>query len=231
VAAILPFETEWFVSRGVDCRFVGHPLLDRNWPDRHAAREALKLPPDGPVLGIFPGSRETEIERHWPLFREVAHRMLAEGRCTSAIVAGTPGGYYPDAGAIRISRTSSDLVLAGATAALIKSGTTTLEAALTGTPMVVVYRTTWSTYAIARRLMTVNRISLVNLVAAEAVVPEFWHAPVTARPVLAALRPLLDDASSEHRAQLHGFARVRDRLGTAGAAERVARLASELVVL
>jgi lipid-A-disaccharide synthase len=230
LAVILPFEVDWFRSRGIESRFVGHPLLDHSWPDRAQAREALHLPLEGRVLGIFPGSRTQEIKRHWPLFRAVAHRMMAEGRCTSAIVAGTADGAYPDGEGIRVVRGRAGEVLAATTAALIKSGTATLEAALAGTPMVVAYRSSWSTYTIARRLMTVDRISLVNLVAGQDIVPEFWHRPLRATELADAMSPLLDPATVEHAAQQTGLGVVRERLGTPGAADRVAEMAEALVL-
>jgi len=229
LAVVLPFEAGWFQSRGVDCRFVGHPLLDQPRSGREAARQALQLPPESRVLGIFPGSRTPEIHRNWPLFREVASRMMAEGRCTSAIVAGTAEGYYPDPGSIRVFRGAPETVSAAATAVLVKSGTATLEAALSSTPMVVGYRSSWLTYVIARQLMTVDRISLVNLVAERDVVPEFWRLPVSAEAMAAALRPLLDPSSREFSVQQDGLALVRQRLGAPGAAERVAELAGELI--
>jgi lipid-A-disaccharide synthase len=230
IGVILPFEADWFGTRGVAARFVGHPLLDQPRVLRPQALDALGLTTESRVLGIFPGSRNREIQRHWPLFREVAKRMLVEGRCTTAIVAGTSDGEYPGAGSIRVVRGQAEQVLAVSAAALIKSGTSTLEAALAGTPMVVVYRSSRATYEIARRLMTVGRISLVNLVAGQDVVPEFWHLPISAREMGDALAPLLDVSSPEHRAQLGGLAVVSQRLGTPGAARRVVELTEELAL-
>lgn len=227
LAVVLPFEASWFGARGLPAEFVGHPLLDRPWPAREEARAALRLPADARVLGIFPGSREAEVARNWPLFRDVGKQMLAEGRATRAIVAGTAGGYYPDAAPLVIQRDRPDQVLAAATAALVKSGTTTLEAACVGTPVVVAYRASFSTYLIARRVLTAEFISLVNLVAGRAVVPEFWHLPVRADEVAAAMRPLLDAASAEHEGQRAALAGVRAALGRPGAAGRVATMALE----
>lgn len=229
LAVILPFEEDWFASRGIPCTFVGHPLMDRSWPSQASARARLGLPPNDPVLAIFPGSREAEITLNWPLFRDVARRMLAEGLCRHVIVAGTAEGYYPDAEMMVVHRQGSEAVLAAATAALVKSGTTTLEAACTGTPIVVAYRTSRITYEVARRAMTVKWISLVNLILGESLVPEFWRLPVRAASVADALRPLLTPADAAAGVQRAGLAKVRSQLGSAGAADRVAALALGLL--
>lgn len=229
LAVILPFEADWFGTRGMPAEFVGHPLMEQTWSGRAEARARLGLPSDEPVLAIFPGVREAELARNWPLFRDVGKRMLAEGFAARVIVAGTAGGYYPDAAPLVVQRDLPDQVLAAATAALVKSGTTALEAACTGTPVAVAYRASRPTYAVARRVLTAPWISLVNLVAGRPVVPEFWHLPVRADEVCAALRPLLDPASPGYQVQLGALASVRASLGEPGASRRVARMVLEQV--
>jgi len=230
MAVILPFEAEFFGKVGIRAEYVGHPLVDRApWPSREAARAALGLSAEERLLGIFPGSRHQEIERIWPLFRSVALRMLEEGRCQRAVIAGTADGQYPDPGPITIHRGDSVTVFAASDAALAKSGTTTLECALAGAPMVVAYLTNPLSYQIGSRLMTVDSISLVNLVAGRKVVPEFWRRPVREESVAEALRPLLDPDSAEYRTQRAGLAEVVQKLGTPGAAGRVAGIAGELL--
>ena len=230
MAVVLPFEPAFFAGVGIKADYVGHPLVDREpWPGRAAARVALDLPMDARVLGIFPGSRSQEIERIWPLFRSVAQQMLREGRCSHAVVAATADGRYPDPGPITIHRADPIPVFVAADAALAKSGTTTLEAALADTPMVVAYLTSPASYLIARMLITAKWIALVNLVAGRSVVPEFWKRPVRVDALADALRPLLDPASAETRAQHEGLAEVTRRLGQPGAAGRVAGIAAELL--
>jgi lipid-A-disaccharide synthase len=224
VATILPFEEQWLRARGVAARYVGHPLLDQSRPAAVESGAGLQVVAGQRVLSIFPGSRAAELQRHWPLFRAVGQRLLAAGRCDRVLVAAVAGQAYPEAGPLTLIFDRSAEVMAVATAALIKSGTTTLEAALAGVPHVVAYNATWSTYRIARALMTVDRISLVNLVGEREVVPEFWHLPVTADQLEQALVPLLGGDSPARTAQRDGLAQVVRRLGAPGATDRVAAL-------
>jgi lipid-A-disaccharide synthase len=229
LAVILPFEPAFFASLGVRAEFVGHPLVERTWPTRAAARGRLGIPEAERVLAVFPGSREQEIARIWPVFRDAAARLLADGACQRVLVAVTPAGRYDGAGAFSLVSEDSAAVLAAADAALAKSGTTTLEAAMTGTPMVVAYRVHALTAAIARRVIRVPWISLVNLVAGRAVVPELLQDRAGPADLAEAVRPLLHAGSPEALAQQDGLALVRSRLGTSGAADRVAAMVLELL--
>lgn len=228
VAALLPFEQAWFAERGIAATFVGHPVADRSWPNRGEARARLGLPPDGEVLGIFPGARAREVAAHWPLFREAGNQLLTEGSCRHVVVAAVPGAQYPDPGRLWLRPGAADDILAASTCVLAKSGTTVLEAAWIGTPVVAAYRSGWTTYAVARRVMQVRWISLVNLILDEPLVPEFWTPPPSSEVLAAALRPLLLEGSPEAARQQEGFRRMRAAMGRRDAAGQVADLALEL---
>src|SRR5690606_9851676 len=193
-AVILPFEEEYFTARGVRATFVGHPLLDRaqTLPDRAAARAALGLPDDGPVLALFPGSRAQEVERLLDTFVAAARAAEARRPGLRVIVSVAPGvAVDPARCPYPLVSGASFPVLRAADAALCKSGTTTLEAAVAGCPLVVVYRTNRMTYAMARRLVRVDHIGLVNVVAGKRVAPEFIQHAFCYEAVAVALVHLL----------------------------------------
>jgi lipid-A-disaccharide synthase len=230
LAVVLPFEQPFFGRLGVRSEYVGHPLVDRTpSPSRAAARESLGIPPGSTVLGLFPGSRTQEIRRLWVPFRDAAARLLRESRCDRVLVAGTEWGDYPDPGPGEIVRGDPSQLLAAADAALVKSGTTTLEAALAGTPMVVAYKVHPLTYRVFQRVRTVQWVSLVNLVAEREVVPELLQDRAEATALAEALRPLLDPRDPRTVAQHEGFSLVRGLLGEPGATTRVVALAGELL--
>ncbi len=230
LAVVLPFEQPFFGGLGVRSEYVGHPLVDRApAPSRAAARAGFGIAPGSRLLGLFPGSRAQEIGRLWRPFRDAAIRLLAEGRCDRVMVAGTEWGQYPDPGPAEIVRGDPSRLLAGADAALVKSGTTTLEAALAGTPMVVAYKVHPLTYRVFQRLRTVQWVSLVNLVAGREVVPELLQDRAEAAALAEAVGPLLDPDDARTAAQHQGFELVRRRLGEPGATTRVVALAGELL--
>jgi lipid-A-disaccharide synthase len=225
VLTILPFEDEVLRRYGADSRFVGHPLMDEPDSGSHAAAERSD---EGPLVGLFPGSREQEVERILPTFARAAERIAERRSDVRFQVARAPGldpQLYVKAG---LPTASARDTRARATAALTKSGTITLELAMAEVPMVVAYRTGRVTYAVAKRLVRVPSISLVNLVADEQVVPEFIQHEATPEALADELLQLLDSGDRRRR-MIASFAEVRSRLGEPGCASRVADHAVELL--
>ena len=231
-AVILPFEEALLRGAGIDATFVGHPLLDRALalPDRAEARRRIGLPIDGEVLALFPGSRAQEIERHLQGFEAVA-RELQRRRPGLQVVVSVAPTIRLDASRLPFPmvRAQSFDVLRAADVALCKSGTTTLEAAVAGCPCAVVYQTSRISYEIARRLVRIPHIGLLNVVAGREVAPEFVQDAFRTAAVADALEPLFAPESAARARMVQGMADIRRALGTPGAAARVAEMASAML--
>lgn len=231
IAVILPFEVEIFRAEGAAVSYVGHPLLDPGEaiPDRASFSAEWGLDPERPILALFPGSRPQELTRHLEIFVETGLRLRSR-RPDLQLAIARASGLEVDQDSLRGIPLVEDsrALLRHARAALVKSGTTTLEAAIEGTPFVVAYRTSRLTWFLARRLVKVDHVALANLVAGDRVVPEFLQSDVTPDTMAPVLGSLLDDGPP--RAAMKGrLAEIRERLGTPGAATRVAEMAADLL--
>jgi len=221
---ILPFERELYQKVGVPCDYVGHPLLDDPFLADPPSMEGRP-----PVLAVLPGSREQEIRRIGPAMMETARRYLErhpETRLVSAAV--------DDARARQIRDMAPDLplevmvngmreVLAQARGALVASGTATLQTALAGVPMLVVYRMHPVTFLLAACVVRVPHISLVNLLAGREIVPEILQDRARPDVLLPALESIM--ATGDRRDRMaRDLRELRERLGGPGASERAAEI-------
>lgn len=231
-AVIFRFEEELLQKNGIDAVFVGHPMLDRaaSMPTRAEARAELGLAPDGKVLALFPGSRRQEIERHLDVFVETAKSLRADDPSLEVIISSAPGvSIDPARCPFPVVKASSWTMFRAADAALCKSGTTTLEAAVAGCPLAVAYRASPIDFMIASRIATVTDIGMVNIIARRRIVPEFLQDELEPSRVAPVLKELLDASSARRQTMLRDLAEVRESLGERGAAGRVGALAIQML--
>lgn len=229
LVSILPIEPPWYARRHPQLRveFVGHPIVDR-----HPAAATTAAPPAGlpPRVVLLPGSRPSEIARHWPLMLEAARRVKAaeavpvcwvavfldDGLRDAALAADDGAGLILEC---RVGSLSDEL--SRATLAIASTGTVTLECALWRVPTLAIYKASWSTYQIARRIIRVRHLALPNLLARAPVMPEFLQTQATPEAIASEAGRLLRDPKAR-QSMRERLGEVVDQLGPPGAAGRAA---------
>jgi lipid-A-disaccharide synthase len=243
--SILPFEKQWYAERGINhVEFVGHPLAGEV-KARYGKEELcglLELNPRLPIISLLPGSREKEVHRILPPMLDAAARVsatrpevqfvavVAPGRSPEELKAiiddkQTSGAKLP--AGLRITRDNTRETLAASDAAAIASGTATLEAALLGTPMVIVYKESAINWHILGSLINTDHYGLVNLIAGERVATELMQNELNGERLATELLSLLDE--KQNQAMRSRLREVSHRLGDGGASRRAAeRILAEL---
>ena len=234
---ILPFEESLYRAAGIPVEFVGHPLLDLARPERsrRQARALLGLDPDRPMVALLPGSRRNELRAHLGPILGAARILEEEFRdlqfvltvaptvprpLVQSLMAACAGPRRPP---VLVSDDRYDAV-AAADVAIVASGTATLETALLGVPLVVVYRMNTLTYALARLATDLPHIGMPNLIAGRRIAPELVQGECTPQRIAAETRRLLTDPAAAGAIR-QGLDEVRGRLGQPGAIGRAARAA------
>jgi lipid-A-disaccharide synthase len=236
--SILPFEQEWYAERGIDqVEFVGHPLAGEVHAESSRAEfcRQMTLDPSAPIISLLPGSRRKELERILPPMLEAAALISVQRPEVQFIIVVAPGRSSdeirniiraqratpePLPSCVHIVSGQSREALAASDAAAIASGTATLEAALLGTPLVVVYKESWLNWNTLGRLISVDHFGLVNLVAGERLATELMQDDLNGERLAAELLLLLDEErNTDMRTRLRG---VADQLGEGGASQRAA---------
>ena len=227
---ILPFEKEFYARFGVDVSFVGHPLLDAIEHFHHDAqfREKYALD-DRPIIALLPGSRQQEISRMLP---EMLDAVESFGDY-QPVIAGAPSitsdKYQEWSGgtAVKVISGATYQLLAHAQGAMVTSGTATLETALFSVPEVVCYKGGQISYLLAKQLIKVKYISLVNLILDRMAVTELIQQEMNAKKIAQTLLPLLKEGK-ERSAMLEEYSALKKALGGGGASQRAAK---EMVAL
>jgi lipid-A-disaccharide synthase len=233
---IFPFEEKFYADAGVPVKFIGHPLVGNVNPtvDRTTFLREQNLNPKLPVVAVLPGSRTAELTQHLPILGEACQRIHRETQAQFVVAAAhamsaatLPGSWTPGLPLRIVERRTYD-ALAAADAAIVSSGTATIETALLDVPMVVVYRVTPLTAALAKPLVRTPFFSMVNLIAGSRIVPELIQTDFTPERVAQEVLMLLRDPAARD-AMRANLAEVRRRLGPPGAVERAADAILDLV--
>ncbi len=227
---VFPFEVEIYRKEGIDVEFVGHPLVERLGSSitREVFCATVGLDPSKRILGLFPGSRLQEIENILPVMANAAailgksHSLQVVVGVASNLGRSTVERFLPPGvTGVQFAEHATYDLMRHADAAIVTSGTATLEAGWFGTPMTVVYRTSPITFFIGRMLVDVPYIGLVNIVAGQKVVQEFVQHDMTVENLVGELGRLLDQPDYVARMKTD-LAVIKNRLGDRGASARVA---------
>jgi lipid-A-disaccharide synthase len=238
MSVILPFERDAYRKFGLVPEYVGHPLMD-NVPlglNRLDAIGVLGLEKGSPILGLLPGSRREEIDKLLPPMVEAAEMLSSRYhglRCllplASTVSPSLVNGLISRS-SVEIKTIQGDIytALAACDLALVASGTATLETAIMGIPMIIVYRLSPISYWIGKRVVKVPFIGLVNLVAGEEIVPELIQSEVTPHRLAQEADAILGDGRKKEN-MIKKLERVKTKLGQGGASEKTARIAIEMM--
>jgi lipid-A-disaccharide synthase len=239
ILTLFPFETAFFAGLGIDTRLVGHPAVEAERPEAGDLRARLGIAPSAPVLLMLPGSRVGLVRRMLPIYAATAKRLalLIPGlvilvpvvAATRAVTAEAVAAWPVDA---RVVDNLADkrAALAAAAAAITISGTSTLELALAGMPMIVAYRTNPISAFLARRLVRVPHVALPNLILGRGAIPELLQEACTPGTLADAAARLMIDATAA-QSQRDDLAALRAQLGADGPppSERAARAVLEVI--
>jgi len=240
MVVIFPFEEKIYRDAGVPVDFVGHPLVDV--VHRSLSREEFSsrhgLDTNLPVVALLPGSRRSEISMHYPIIIEACERLagalpgMAAPQFVHVAAPGLGANLFAryNAPGLRIHRVEGATydALAAADCAVVASGTATVEAALLGTPMVVIYRVSPITALILRRMVRTPFIGMVNLIAGKQVAPELVQDAFTPEALEREARALLESDARRQEMKV-ALAGVRDKLGPGGAIERAADIFARML--
>lgn len=242
IGVILPFEKDFYSSKGVEVDFVGHPLMDAvvTTTSKEQFRKDHDIGPHKTVIGLLPGSRKKEIVSLLPDFLAAARSLstrtereyvflvpLAPTVSRDFLEAGGISEYSRDLD-IRISDENRYDLMAACDAVVAASGTVTLELAILGVPTVTTYRVSPRTYRLGRMLVKLQWFSLVNLIADREIIPELLQDEVSGRSIADHLTRILQD-DAVRTEMIQGLGEVRERLGWPGASRRAAEIALEIL--
>ena len=238
MAVIFPFEVELYKKANVPVEFTGHPLVEEVIPDKSAAeaRELLELD-DVATVGLFPGSRRAEIKRVLPIQLATAKKLLKQNPDLQFVLPLAEilddevlDPFIEEIVSLQITVINGRTydVMQACDAIITASGTATLEIALMGVPMAIVYKISWLTYLILKFMVSIDRIGLVNIVADKMIVKEFLQEKARPGKIADEILHILTDKGYNETMRSE-LSQVRGRLGDSSGTTHVAQLAYDMI--
>ena len=222
--SIFPFEKDWFISRGLKVEYFGHPFMDIEHVDETTKsfykRHSLDL--NSPILTLLPGSRQQEIDRHWPIFLETV-KLIKRQHPNLQVIVGKASNVNLDncPSNFKIETNAKKAILAG-TVGLVSSGTATLECAIEGLPIVVCYKLFPVSWLITKIFVKIKYSSIINIIMDRRVVPELLQDNMNPELILKTISPLFDMESEKRKEMLLGYEKLKNSLGNPGVYARIA---------
>ena len=222
---ILPFEKGWYANRGMDVEWVGHPYLDHS--QSNLSKQELKLDygiePSKLLLTLFPGSRQIEVDRHMPLLLKACRKILKNNDIHIAIglAPGVKINNIDDEVAIVESEDPHKLLQAS-DLLITASGTATLEAAILGVPMAVIYKLNIISWILSKLMIKINFIALPNIILSKPVIPEFIQSHARADDIVEYMQKLIDSPNFREQTSID-LKKIIEVLGEKGASDRAAQ--------
>ena len=224
--SIFPFEAEWFNSRGLDTFYAGHPFVERNYDldDKTNFFNKHNFKQDRPIIVLLPGSRQQEIDYHWPIFLKTVSMLNKKMPSVQTVVVKYNNvTLKPVPSYIKIEVSMRSAMKYG-TAAISSSGTATLECALANLPTVVCYKMSYVNWILFKFFGKVKYISIVNLIANKKIIPELIQHRMTAENIINKIFPYLDITSNKRQTTIKKYKKLRKNLGSPGVFDRVANI-------
>ena len=224
--SIFPFEAEWFNSRGLDTFYAGHPFIEKNYDldDKTNFFNKHNFKQDRPIIVLLPGSRQQEIDYHWPIFlKTVAILNKKTPGVQTIVVKYNNVTLNPVPAHIKIEVSMRSAMKYG-TAAISSSGTATLECALANLPTVVCYKMSYINWILFNFFGKVKYISIVNLIANKRIIPELIQHKMSPDNLTKKILPYLDIKSNKRKATIKKYKKLRKKLGSIGVFDRIANI-------
>ena len=195
---IFPFEENWYRKRGIEAKFVGHPIFDEWIPSsKENLCDELTLKFNTPIVTLYPGSREQEVNRHLPILLQVAYQLRAENMDIQFILGVAKYINFENWDVpewIYVEKQYPQKALECADLALVASGTSTVEAAVFGTPMIIIYKMSLLSWWLSKKLVKVPYVGMVNIIAGSMIMPEILQAEATASKIYKTAQEIIESS-------------------------------------